>query len=403
MIFDLEKIKTKMLVKYPFFGSIVCNVNYKKNNNVSTASTDGETIYYNLDYLNKLKVDEQIFILAHEICHIAFNHIPKSKNKNMKLWNIATDAVINQLLKKDGLMIIEGGVDIEEAINYDSEQFYELLLKENNRKRLNKILSIGGFNDERSIGHASHELWEGAVKKQELEHDKMFDIGETSAFSKNNEEKKKMLDDLKKSLYSQNNTKSDIEPNSREINEVGNSESLFDWRYYLKQSTKSNVDWSYKKASIVNGILRPKLEYDLSPEVEILLDTSGSINNTMLKNFIRECKNIMQDSIIKVGCFDTKFYGFNTIRKEEDIESMKFLGGGGTDFNVAVNAFSNRTQNKIIFTDGEASMPERAVNAIWVVFGEEKINPKGGKVIMVSKEDLEKLDKKVKIKYLRNN
>ena len=97
---DIAAIKRKMLVKYPFFGSIVASVEYKENMNIDTASTDGETVYYNPEYIEKLSVDEQIFIFAHEICHIAFNHVLRSKDKNPRLWNIATDGVINQFLKK---------------------------------------------------------------------------------------------------------------------------------------------------------------------------------------------------------------------------------------------------------------------------------------------------------------
>ena len=57
------------------------------------------------------------------------------------------------------------------------------------------------------------------------------------------------------------------------------------------------------------------------PETEIVLDTSGSINEILLKNFLRECKNILQHTKLKVGCFDTEFYGFHEIRTEEDIEN----------------------------------------------------------------------------------
>ncbi len=65
---------------------------------------------------------------------------------------------------------------------------------------------------------------------------------------------------------------------------------------------------------------------------------------------------------------------------------------GGTDFNVAVEAFSRNATNKIIFTDGEAGMPRKSVDAIWVVFG-RKIHPKGGKVIYITKEQLRELKK----------
>ena len=46
---------------------------------------------------------------------------------------------------------------------------------------------------------------------------------------------------------------------------------------------------------------------------------------------------------------------------------------------------------EIIFTDGEAPMPEKSFDAIWIVFGNRKINPKGGRVIQITKEQLERL------------
>ena len=67
------------------------------------------------------------------------------------------------------------------------------------------------------------------------------------------------------------------------------------------------------------------------------------------------------------------------------------MGFGGTDFDVAVNAFSKRAGNKIIFTDGYADMPSKRVNAIWVVFDNAKINPPGGKVIYIDSAALERL------------
>ena len=53
MSFDIESIKRKMLVKYPFFGSVVANVDYRANKNVPTAGTDGKVIYYNPEFLEK--------------------------------------------------------------------------------------------------------------------------------------------------------------------------------------------------------------------------------------------------------------------------------------------------------------------------------------------------------------
>ena len=111
----------------------------------------------------------------------------------------------------------------------------------------------------------------------------------------------------------------------------------------------------------------------------------------MLKNFLKECKKILYYSKLKIGCFDTKFYGFVEVKTEQDIDNMQFHGGGGTNFDVAVNAFTERVDNKIIFTDGDAYMPDMPLDAIWIVFGGIKINPKGGKVIQIDDEQLDRL------------
>ena len=443
---DINAIKRKMLVKYPFFGSVVANVAYKENKDIPTAGTDGETIYYNPDYLESLSIEEQTFVFAHEVCHIAFNHILRSEGKDPKLWNIATDGVINQFLKRDGLKMAKGGVDISEAINYDAEQLYYKLLKEkkqsqqqkdgqdnsqsgqgNQQQSQSQQQSGGGSGEDsqeeekkQDVGHDTHSMWEQAVKKHKEQQEKsdkkeslldkllgkdnkenselekkqkeLENMGEKDAFKKNLEDKKKQLEELKEAISKQasqagTSTNRDI----RTVNDIGTAKPIVDWRYVLREAIKYDVDWSYKNATLEDGVVVANLEEQPMPETEIVLDTSGSINEILLKNFLRECKNILKHTKLKVGCFDTEFYGFHEIRTEEDIEKMRFEGGGGTNFNVAVGAFSRRVENKIIFTDGEASMPNMPLDAIWIVFGGERINPKGGRVIHITPEQLDRL------------
>lgn len=462
MKYDIAALKRKMIVKYPFFGSVVASVDYKENKDIPTAGTDGETIYYNPKYLESLSVEEQTFIFAHEVCHIAFNHILRSEGKDPELWNIATDGVINQFLKRDGLKMALGGVDMAEAINYDAEQLYEKLLQEKQQrqqqngqgnsqseqvnqqqsqqqnssnsgnsqeqdKRLQEQSSGDSGKDsqeedksKQDVGHDTHSMWEQAVKKHKEQQEKsdkkeslldkllgkdkkekselekkqeeLEGMGEKDAFKKNLENKKKQLEELKEAISKQasqagTSTNRDV----RTVNDIGTAKPIVDWRYVLREAIKYDVDWSYKNATLEDGVVTANLEEQPMPETEIVLDTSGSINEVLLKNFLRECKNILQHTKLKVGCFDTEFYGFHEIRTEEDIENMRFEGGGGTDFDVAVGAFSRRVENKIIFTDGEASMPDMSLDAIWIVFGGERINPKGGKVINITPEQLDRL------------
>ena len=440
MNFDIEAIKRKMLVKYPFFGSIVANVDYKEKDEIPTAGTDGKTIYYNPQFLKSLKADEQTFIFAHEVCHIAFDHINRSESKIPEIWNIATDGVINQFLKQDGLKIVEGGIDIAEAINYDAEQLYNKLLKatsqsqnpinSQNQNEENKEKSNGNrqnSNDSNSdnnskeknhdVGHDTHSMWEDAIKRKkennskqeegnisqdqmqkerekklEAEIVKISHNGEKDAFKKNIAEKRKNLEELKNELSMQAiGAGTSTNRNQIFIKDIGKAKPILDWRYILREAVNFDLDWSYKNAYVEDGIIKANLEEQLIPETEIVLDTSGSINEQLLKNFLRCCKSILAYSKIKVGCFDTEFYGFQEIRKEEDIENMKFEGGGGTDFSVAVRAFTKRVRNKIIFTDGVGTVPNVPMDIIWIVFGRKRINPKGGRVIYITEEQLNKL------------
>lgn len=403
---DIEVLKRKMLVKYPFFGSVVTNVDYKESKNIIAAATDGKIIYYNPNFLNELNISEQIFIFAHEVCHIAFNHILRSENKDNDLWNIATDAVINQFLKRDGLTMVQGGVDIKEAINYDVETLYEKLLQ-------NKQ-SLESDKSKQDVGHDSHELWEQAVKKYKEENvkemkdktelekkqEELEKTGEKDAFKKNLEEKKKQLEGLKEEILKQSLQAGTLANGDvRSISDIGTSKPIIDWRYALREAIKYDVDWSYKNAIIEDDIIKANLEEQPIPETEIVLDTSDSINNKLLRGFLRECKNILKQSRLKVGCFDTKFYGFHEIRTLKDIDNIILEGGGGTNFEVAVNAFTRRVENKIIFTDGYASMPNTSIDVIWIVFGNKKINPKSGKVIYIDNDTLNKMcSYEVKIK-----
>lgn len=493
---NVESIKRRLLVKYPFFGSVVANSNFIAEPAVGTAGTDGKNIYYNPNFIESITDDQQTFIFAHEICHIAFDYIFRSEGKDKDLWNIATDSVVNAFLKQDGLPIVEGGVDIPEAINYDAEEMYKKLLDEKKQQQQQSSGSEqSGDNQQQSqsqqqssssgensqeqdkqsqeqsddgsgedsqeeekqqdVGHDTHSMWDKAIEKRHQEEQsqsnsgqsddkdedkqslldklsKMFDkkkeqqerqqqpdenqnkerekkkneeikklteLGEKEAFKQNKIERKKQLEELRKALASKSHGHgSTTNSERRNITDIGISEPLIDWRRLLKETVKYDIDWSYQNAGIEDGVVTAYLEEMPRPETEIVLDTSGSIDETLLRNFLRECKNILQTSKVKVGCFDTQFYGFTEIKDVSDIDNLPFYGGGGTNFDVAVNAFTKMVENKIIFTDGDANMPSIPIDAIWIVFGGIKINPAGGKVIHIDEQQLKKIKNNVKIK-----
>lgn len=501
---ETDKIKRKLLVKYPTFGSIIANLDFQPSNSIDTAGTDGKVLLYNPDFLNNLNENQQLFLFAHEVCHIAFDHIFRSEGKDKDTWNTAADAVTNALLVQDGLTMIDGGVNIPEAINYDVEEMYNKLLKEkqqsqgasSSQEQQNSQESKATANSQASqkqqgsqenqenqtsqkgqtqqdlngqaeqngkadVGHDTHSLWDKAIeeRKKELEQEKserekadkkdssdtkkessnaknedvkpeeqkqeksnndssnnqkakdkkteeneannkvkdknkFVEQGEKETFKQNKIERKKRLQELSKELAKQSSKEAgnEIQREGKKLSDIGISAPLIDWRRLLRQAIKFDEEWTRKNARMRDGFFRHRLEQIPIPETEIVLDTSGSVSEILLKNFLRECKNILENSRVKVGCFNTEFHGFTEIKHIEDIDNMQFPIGGGTNFDAAVKAFSRRACNKIIFTDGKAPMPKETVrNVIWIVFGNEKIKPKGGRVISITGEQLQKL------------
>ena len=73
--FDLNKIIVRFKIKYPHFESIVEKLPIEFDDTIETACTDGEKLYFNKQFMESLDEDEQLFTFAHEVLHVALNHI----------------------------------------------------------------------------------------------------------------------------------------------------------------------------------------------------------------------------------------------------------------------------------------------------------------------------------------
>ena len=174
---NIESIKRRLLVKYPFFGSVVANSNFIAEPAVETAGTDGKTIYYNPNFIESITEDQQTFIFAHVICHIAFDHIFRSEGKDKDLWNIATDSVVNAFLKQDGLPIVEGGIDIPEAINFKIKKAANNKVETmNNNHSRNKAVLVVKVHKNKINNHKSKVVVDQSKIHRKMKNNKMLDM-----------------------------------------------------------------------------------------------------------------------------------------------------------------------------------------------------------------------------------
>lgn len=391
-MFDIQDIRKKVLIKYPPFGSFLANLPFIEDytclyKGKPTAATDGNAIHFHPDFINSLNEKQQIAIFSHEISHVVLKHLERRTGKDPELWNIACDASINGNLKKDGLELVEGMIERDDALLFSEEELYEIIKDEEKNNN----------NKKRPQPHVSHDSWDNN-QNNSSKTDSSKTIDANSFFEKARQDRIENLKKLKENLVKQaleTNPNKDYKNNS--INNIDGATRLVDWRRLLENNCRIDKDWTYQNATIEYGVLTPHMEDLPRPTIEILLDTSGSINTQLLRNFLKECLGILTYSKIKVGCFDDDFYGFQEVRNKNDIENFPLKGGGGTNFDIAVKAFSKDADNKIIFTDGLADMPNVSAKIIWVVFGKDKINPLGGKVIYINENQYEDLNKNTSV------
>lgn len=178
----LESVKNGVLRKFPLLGATMANLKFEPSKRVQTAGTDGERVVYSPEYVEKLTYDERVFLFSHEIMHDAFDHIMRSKGKDPELWNQATDAVINQMLKSAKLPLPEGGIDIPEAIGKSAEEMYDILLEKKregqgnqqnqdgqnqNNENGQQEGGDGQKQEQQGEGAGQHNMWEEAVERAE--------------------------------------------------------------------------------------------------------------------------------------------------------------------------------------------------------------------------------------------
>ena len=134
----LSVCRRDVLTKYPFIGSIALRMEMVpvRDIRVRTACTDGNSVYFDIAFLSSLTREEQTFVLAHEVWHAVMMHLVRIQNRNLELFNIATDKEVNYMLQKDGFVAPKELLfPTKEEEGKCAEEIYEMLLKKMKNKQ----------------------------------------------------------------------------------------------------------------------------------------------------------------------------------------------------------------------------------------------------------------------------
>lgn len=281
-----------------------------------------------------------------------------------------------------------------------SDWFKEKKQKGNNQSEPNNG-NVSSSKEQSSLTQ-NHEIWKEAVKKAE-KFERRSHAKINSSENQKNVDYSKMEED-----FSNKNQEMKVELGkeireklkSKSTHSLGNMDLTYvkpvvTWDKILKRELESEEEnWSFRRADEDNFFQSriEDVERSERAKTEVLIDTSGSVSDSLVICFLRQLKCLIKESKLKVGCFDTRFYGFKEIKNEKDIENFQVVGRGGTDFELAVKNFSSDPKiNKIVFTDGYDKMnlqDKKFKNIIWIVYRNTEFQPAVGKVIAVTTNEI---------------
>lgn len=370
----LISARVSLLLNSPFFGNLCTRLKLINSNQwLKTAATDGKNFYYNSHFIKMLSDKEVEFLFGHEVLHVAYEHLFRRDDRHPQLWNIACDYAVNQDLVKAkvGVLITTVPALHDRKFNkWLAEEIYDYLYENAEKIDVESLASM--LLDEHMDGDESDGDAEG--KPQKL----------------SDEEKQQIRDEFREAMISaaQHCDASNLPGGIKRIIDQL-TEPKLNWRELLRSQLLSTIraDFTWMKPSKkgwhIDAIMPGSNQLE-TIDIAVALDTSGSISESMLKDFLSEVKGIMdqfEDFRLHLFCFDTTTHNPETYQSDNlaNLEDYNIGGGGGTDFECVFNYLKeNEIQpEKLVFlTDGYPCGSwgdENYCDTIFIVHGSDTI------------------------------
>ena len=370
----IQDVIVKLLIEQPFYGYIAASVSTVETDQLPTikmASIPELIIYYNPVWFDGLSTQHKMGTVLHELLHVILLHQYRRGGRELILWSTACDMAVNEILPAQ--YIIEEAATVERIEkklklslerNKNAEYYYDII---SDMEEFISFTAIEGDNILISEGGKQ-------LKVQKLSED-TASSSEISALKNNLAQN-----------YSEIEAEGEIPTGLEDgINEVYRDIKI-DWRVILKRFLtgrgKMITRKSYKRQSRRYDDL-PGTKRSVGVNALIAIDESGSISDTLVKEFYHELSEISKitGTSMVVTRFDTSCsepVPLNTFMIDN-----KRAKRGGTDFRPVFQlADERKIPLVIIFTDGDGEAPENVnQNTLWVLTKNSKKPARYGSVI----------------------
>ena len=337
----MDRVKTKVFLDHnaAFLGSLMATRPFLWTPDIGTAATNGLVIMWNPFFFLKLPEATRLFVLLHEIWHIALLHMLRRGSRDPKIWNYACDILINNMLVRWGFTYEGIPFKIWLDLSYDesatAESIYEDLVRKEGAgidiDALGELLGTGDIlepeeaDPNRTIEEIEHEIVNAVVQAT---HASVMAGGLAPG---------NVTATLKRFLQPKLPWES----------------LLFQW---MNELAESDYTWRRPNRRHQEAYL-PSLEEDEGRLDHLIyyLDVSGSVSDKDVIRFNSEVKFIKDQfnpKKLTLVQFDTMIQKEDVFEEQDSFDEMKVVGRGGTHLEcVRQHIIEHNPTAAIIFSD----------------------------------------------------
>ncbi len=411
----LAAARTRLILEKPFLGALVMHLDLKVGDPAwcRTTGTDARYFYYNPKFIQHLTLAQTQFMLAHEAMHCALGHFARRQHREIRRWDVACDHAVNQILWEDGLQPPPGCLLNPEYYGLVAEEIYPLIPPDPEEETIDSHVydgASGGGSQNRPSGGASAQdnpspdaaggaggaageapppesrLGSSAGQAAREEGGSGGQPNTAKPDPLTETEKEELGRQWQQRLAAAAQQAAQAGKLSRSIARMVDNllQPQLPWRMLLARYMKSAArdDYSFQRPSRREGeAILPSLTSGMI-DVVVVLDTSGSIDDEEMREFLSEVdalKSQMRARVLLHAC-DDKLCAQGPWQFEawEPLVLPKNLtGGGGTSFKPPFDWVAReqlRPDLLIYFTDAEGEFPEEPnFPVVWLVKGRARV------------------------------
>lgn len=355
----------------PFLATLALFARYAPSQQVPTAATDGQDVFFNPAFLSQLNDAELDGVLIHEVLHAAHLHVLRRSQRNPMRWNVACDISVNGILRQNGFSLPQGALFDGALETYSAEEIYELLGKQTSPYQLDGLDLLeatpadAGQNEKEGYGRPNQGP---RLSPQSLGDDALSEARKNQLkahWERANQQAATLARGLQKG-----DTPAGIE------RALQAAQPTLDWRRMLWRFLSSTpTDFAgFDRRHLGRGLYLDALQGQRL-RVYVAIDTSGSVDNAQVSVFLGEVQGILR-AYPHLECWlyfaDAALYGPYVLGPASPLPTAK--GGGGTDFRPF---FAEVMQNQephlggvcVYLTDGYGDFPTQAPEwpVLWVL------------------------------------